>query len=95
MATLNGAKAMGIDHITGSLETGKAADITAVAFDELEAMPLYNPASQLVYSNNSHRVTHSWVNGKCLLRDRELQTLSEHEIITKAQRWQQKIADKQ
>jgi 5-methylthioadenosine/S-adenosylhomocysteine deaminase len=95
MATLNGAKAMGIDHITGSLEIGKAADIAAIAFDELEALPLYNPASQLIYSNHSHRATHSWVNGKCLLRDRELQTLSKHEIMTKAQRWQQKIADTQ
>jgi 5-methylthioadenosine/S-adenosylhomocysteine deaminase len=92
MATLNGAKAMGIDHLTGSLEAGKAADVIAIAFDELESLPLYNPASQLVYTQRSHRVTHSWVNGKCLMRDRQLQTLSEHEIITKAQRWQKKIA---
>ncbi|BFM16525.1 TRZ/ATZ family hydrolase [Maricurvus nonylphenolicus] len=92
MTTLNGAKAMGIDHVTGSLETGKAADVIAIAFDELESMPLYNPASQLVYAQRSHRITHSWVNGKCLMHDRQLQTLSEHEIITKAQRWQKKIA---
>ena len=50
MATLNGAKALGIDQITGSLAKGKAADITAIDLSEIETQPLFNPVSQIVYS---------------------------------------------
>ncbi|KAJ0346014.1 hypothetical protein COL154_013910, partial [Colletotrichum chrysophilum] len=50
MATLNGARALGIDHITGSLEAGKAADIIAVNLSSLETQPCYDVVSQLVYA---------------------------------------------
>jgi len=92
MVTLDGARAMGLESRIGSLEVGKAADITAVALDEVTAQPVYNPASQLVYSNSSHRVSHVWVNGKCLLQDGQLQTLNPHELVSKAQRWGAKIS---
>ncbi|KDO33263.1 hypothetical protein SPRG_02072 [Saprolegnia parasitica CBS 223.65] len=49
MATLNGAKAVGMDHIIGSLEVGKHADIVAVAADSIEMLPMYNAVSHLVY----------------------------------------------
>ncbi|MFI3119594.1 MAG: TRZ/ATZ family hydrolase, partial [Methylococcaceae bacterium] len=49
MATLNGAKALGIDHETGSLRVGKAADVVAINLDTLEAQPIYDPISHLVY----------------------------------------------
>jgi 5-methylthioadenosine/S-adenosylhomocysteine deaminase len=91
MATLNGAKALGIDAIVGSLEPGKRADITAVALDDLEMQPLYNPASQLVYTSAGHRVTHVWVNGQCLLSERVLQTMDETEIKGRAEQWRRKI----
>lgn len=91
MATLNGARALGLENRIGSLEPGKAADICAIAADELESIPLFNAASQLVYTRNSHRVTHVWVNGKMLLQERKLLTMAQHEIITKAQRWAQKL----
>ncbi len=91
MATLNGAKAMGLDHRIGSLESGKAADIVAIEIGELETLPLYNPASQLVYANNSHRVSHLWVNGRSLLKKGELQTLNTRELAVKARRWGEKI----
>lgn len=92
MATLNAAKALGIDSRTGSLEVGKAADISAVRMTELESLPLFKPLSQLIYTQSGSRVSHVWVNGRCLLAERKLQTLSEHEITTKARRWQEKIA---
>jgi 5-methylthioadenosine/S-adenosylhomocysteine deaminase len=75
MATINGAKALGIDDITGSLAVGKAADITAIDLSQLETRPLYNPVSQIVYAADRQQVTHVWCNGKALLKDRELQTL--------------------
>lgn len=91
MATLNGAKAMGMEDIIGSLEVGKSADITAVDMSELEAQPLYDPASQLVYTQNAHRVSHVWVAGKALLLSRQLQTLNERELLAKARWWRQQI----
>lgn len=92
MATFNGAQALGLDDIVGSLEVGKAADITAVDMSELEAQPLYDPASQLVYTQNAHRVSHVWVAGKALLLSRQLQTLNERELLAKARWWRQQIA---
>lgn len=92
MATLNGAKALGLDEHIGSLEIGKAADITAIDLGELAMQPVYNPASQLVYTHSGQAVTHVWVEGKCLLKNRELQTLNEREILGKANWWRKQIA---
>lgn len=91
MATLNGAKAMGIEDQVGSLEVGKAADITAIDMSELEAQPIYDPVSQLVYTNSAHRVSHVWVGGKALMLSRQLQTLNERELLAKARWWRQQI----
>lgn len=91
MATINGAKAMGIDDVTGSLEVGKDADMIAIKLDPLEQAPLYDPLSQLVYTHNGHRITHSWVQGKALMQNRELLTLNENEIIANTKQWQDRI----
>jgi 5-methylthioadenosine/S-adenosylhomocysteine deaminase len=91
MATINGAKALGIDDITGSLEVGKAADIIAIKLDPIDQQPMYDPISQLVYTHNGHRISHTWVNGKALMKERVLLTLNEKEIITNTQTWQETI----
>jgi 5-methylthioadenosine/S-adenosylhomocysteine deaminase len=92
MATLNGARALGQDEQIGSLEIGKSADITAIDLGELAMQPVYNPASQLIYTHSGQAVTHVWVEGKCLLKNRELQTLNEREILGKANWWRKQIA---
>lgn len=92
MATINGAKALGMEEKIGSLEVGKAADITAIDVGELEMQPLYNPVSQIVYTHAGQRVTHVWVEGKALLVERQLQTLNEREILGKAKWWRKQIA---
>ncbi len=92
MATINGAKALGWDDQIGSLETGKSADIIAVEIGSLSQKPLYNPASQLVYSNAGSQVTHSWVAGKALLRERSLVTLDEENLIRRADAWRNQIS---
>ena len=92
MATLNGAKALGMEEKIGSLEVGKFADITAIDLSGLGAQPLYNPASQLVYTHSGQAVTHVWVQGKALLSNRQLQTLDEREILGKANWWRKQIA---
>jgi 5-methylthioadenosine/S-adenosylhomocysteine deaminase len=91
MATINGAKALNIDDQVGSLEVGKVADIIAIALDELEQMPLYDAASTLVYTHNSHRVTHSWVQGRPLMVERRLLTMNQQEVMLKASHWQEKL----
>ncbi len=87
MATLNGAKALGISDRVGSLEVGKKADICAIGMSDLALQPIYNPVSQMVYCNNSQNVSHVWINGQTVMSDRALQTLNEAEIIANAQQW--------
>ena len=92
MATINAAKALRIDAVTGSLEAGKAADITAIDLSEPETQPLYNPLSQIIYAADRRQVTDVWCNGKRLLKDRELQTLDVEKIKRAAVAWGKKLA---
>ena len=94
MATLNGARALGIDDNTGSLEVGKLADITAFNFNDLSVQPVYNPVSQLIYAAGRNCVEHVWVGGKQLLHNRQLVRMDEQKIIAQAQYWAHKIAKK-
>lgn len=91
MATLNGAKALGLDDIIGSLTPGKSADFIALNLDELETLPLYHPISQIVYASSRNQVTDAWVAGKQLMKNRQLLTLDEEALKEKAKRWGRKI----
>lgn len=91
MATINGAKALGIDHLTGSLKTGKSADFIAVDLNQIETQPVYHPISQIVYATPRSQVTDVWVAGKQLMKNRQLLTLDEKELLKKAEIWRQKI----
>jgi 5-methylthioadenosine/S-adenosylhomocysteine deaminase len=87
MATLNGAKTLGIDHYTGSLTKGKAADLSAVNLDFIETLPVYHPISQIVYAASRQQITDVWVAGHRLLKNRMLTTLDENELKSKANKW--------
>ena len=91
MATINGAKALAWDNEIGSLESGKQADIIAVKIDSISQQPLYNPASQLIYTNSGSQVSHSWVAGKMLLENRKLCTINERSLIQTTEQWRKKI----
>lgn len=92
MATLNGARALGMaDHI-GSLEPNKWADLCAIELDRIETQPLYNALSQLVYSAGRHQVSDVWVAGRRLLEDRKLTTLDEAAVLASAHAWGQRLA---
>jgi 5-methylthioadenosine/S-adenosylhomocysteine deaminase len=93
MATINGAKALGIEEITGSLVPGKAADITAVDFSDLNLLPCYDPVSHLVYSVGREHVSHVWVNGRMLVKNKQLTTLNTSELKNRAVYWQERMAD--
>lgn len=93
MATINGAKAMGLESEIGSLEVGKAADITAIDLGGIENQPVYCPVSQIIYSAGRENVSNVWVAGQHLLKDRQLTTLDEKAILEKAHYWQDKIVN--
>ncbi|WP_018954057.1 TRZ/ATZ family hydrolase [Thioalkalivibrio sulfidiphilus] len=91
MATLNGARALGLGEETGSLVPGKAADVVAVDLGALESRPVYHPVSHLVYATGRQQVTHVWVAGKALLKDRRLTTLDLEAIQARAMAWQERL----
>ena len=91
MATLGGARALGLDEVTGSLQVGKAADIVAVDLGSLESQPLYHAISQLVYATGRDKVSDVWVAGRHLLKGRCLTTLDEQTLLEKAAAWRSKI----
>jgi len=92
MATLNGARALGLGDETGSLEKGKAADIVAVRLDDIECQPFYNVISQLVYATGRDKVSDVWVAGRQLLKERELLTVDATAVLARAQVWRNRIA---
>ena len=92
MATINGARALDRESETGSIETGKAADLIAVDLSALQTQPLYNPLSQLVYIDCSRQVSHVWVDGRLLVAGGKLLTLDQDQLLDKARYWQQKIS---
>lgn len=92
MATLGGAKALGLEQDIGSLSIGKQADMIAVDLSGPGMQPLYNPISQLVYAANGSEVRHSWVAGKQLVDDGELVTMDLEDILQRAKRWSTRIA---
>ncbi|WP_027910628.1 TRZ/ATZ family hydrolase [Pseudomonas sp. URMO17WK12:I4] len=92
MATLNGARALGLEGEIGSLELGKAADIVAFDLRGLAQQPVYDPVSQLIYTTSRHCVEHLWVAGKPLLDEGRLTRLDEARIIATTQQWGAKIA---
>jgi 5-methylthioadenosine/S-adenosylhomocysteine deaminase len=92
MATLNGARAMGIEADVGSLEVGKAADIVAFDLSGLAQQPVYDPVSQLIYATGRDCVKHLWVGGKQLLDDRRLTRQDEEQLCATAKAWGQRIS---
>ncbi len=92
MATINGARALGIDDRAGSLETGKAADLIAVNLNHIATQPLYDPRSALIYAASRQQVEHVWVAGRCLLSHGQLTTLDETDLLDRAREWGKKIA---
>lgn len=94
LATINGAKAMGLENTIGSIEPGKDADLTAVDLSGLQHQPVYDPISQLVYTQVGHKVSHVWVKGKTLLDNYKLKPFSETELKQKAHKWQAKLSTK-
>ncbi len=94
MATIHGARAMGLQDKIGSLEVNKQADIIAVDLSDIESQPVYDPVSQLAYTACAHQVKEVWIGGQHVLQDRQPLHLNMSELCEKATQWGQKIAAK-
>lgn len=92
LATLNAARALGMDAMIGSLVAGKQADVIALDLNRPETQPVYDPIAQIVYSADRTQVTDVWVAGRQLLRDRELLTVNESEALARAAEWAARLA---
>src|SRR5688572_25345433 len=87
IATLSGARALGLEKQTGSLEAGKRADLVVVATAGARMTPLYNPVSHLVYAARGEDVRTVMVNGRVLMRDRRMLTLDENAVLAEARKF--------
>ncbi len=91
MATLGGARVLGLEEVTGSLTPGKDADLIMVELKQPHLTPLYDPYSHLVYAAGAGDVRQVMVQGRWLMQDRQLLTLDWGSIKARARRWAQKI----
>jgi 5-methylthioadenosine/S-adenosylhomocysteine deaminase len=85
MATIDGAKVLGLEKITGSLEVGKRADLIVIDTHKPHLVPMYNPYSHLVYAVSGNDVKHSIIDGKIVMEERRLLTLDLEDIIEQSQ----------
>jgi 5-methylthioadenosine/S-adenosylhomocysteine deaminase len=92
MATINGAKALGLDEVCGSLRIGKSADVIAIDLSYLETQPLYCPVSQIVYAASRQQVSDVWVAGQRLLKQRQLMTIDKTALLVRVAKWQERLA---
>lgn len=91
LATIEGARALGLDGQIGSLEPGKRADVIAVSMTSARQTPMYDPLSHLVYVTRGDDVRTTIVNGKVLMRDRKVLTLNEADILSEARAFAVKV----
>jgi len=91
MATLNGAQALGMADKIGSLEAGKYADMIAINLNAVETAPAFDPISHVVYAAGREQVEHVWVNGRHVLKQRQLATVDYAAWLQRAEAWRHKV----
>jgi 5-methylthioadenosine/S-adenosylhomocysteine deaminase len=91
MATIRGARALGLSKEIGSLEAGKRADLIFIRVTEPHAQPMFNVYSQLVYALKGSDVRHVMVNGRLVVRDRNVLTLDRAMVLKAAAAWREKL----
>jgi 5-methylthioadenosine/S-adenosylhomocysteine deaminase len=93
MATIGGARVLGMEKKIGSLEAGKLADFITISLANAHAVPLYNVYSQIAYATKAADVEDVFVNGRAIVRNRHMLTLNEQEIFEHARHWQRRIQE--
>ncbi|MGE5359570.1 MAG: amidohydrolase family protein, partial [Bacteroidales bacterium] len=93
MATIRGARALGMERLIGSLEAGKRADLITISMKGARQTPMYNAVSHLVYVSKGDDVQNSIVNGRVLMRARRVTTLNEPQVLADARAMAGKVRD--
>jgi len=93
LATIGGARALHMEAQIGSLEAGKRADLVVVSMRAARQTPMYDPISHLVYATRGDDVTTTIVNGKILMKDRQVRTLDRASVIADANRLAARVRD--
>jgi 5-methylthioadenosine/S-adenosylhomocysteine deaminase len=91
MATLDAARALGLDARIGSLLPGKQADLVALNLSTLPMSPCYDPVSHLVYCASRHDVSDVWIGGRRVVESRRCTTLNEQELVARASHWRERL----
>jgi len=94
LATINGAKAMGIQNEVGSIETGKKADFIMIDLDKPHLQPVWNPVATLVLSANGSDVDTVVIDGKIIMQGRKVLTLDEEVILSEIRERKERLAKK-
>jgi 5-methylthioadenosine/S-adenosylhomocysteine deaminase len=92
MATLGGARALGMEDQLGSLEPGKRADLIVVDVGAPRLHPMFDPVSHLVYAAKGADVRHSVIEGRVVMRDRRVLTLDEAAVLEETERYRKQVA---
>lgn len=92
MATINGAKALGLGDQIGSIEIGKRADLVLMNLQSLHTLPNYDPVSAIVYAAQPENVETALIDGKVVMSNRELLTLDEHQVMAEAENQARRFA---
>jgi 5-methylthioadenosine/S-adenosylhomocysteine deaminase len=87
MATINGARALGKDNITGSIEVHKSADIVCIDIDNAQCQPVYDPFSYIVHSMNRQRIRHVIINGRIVLNNGETTTIDSARLMDNVKKY--------
>ena len=93
MATLGGAKALGLEQNTGSIEAGKHADLACVDLNNLNTQPVYDVVSQLVYAVRSDQVSDVWVGGRHQLDNGRFSHIDSDGVRARCNEWRERIAE--
>jgi 5-methylthioadenosine/S-adenosylhomocysteine deaminase len=93
MATLGGARALGLEQSTGSIEAGKLADLACVDLSGINSQPVYDVVSQLVYAVRADQVTDVWVGGRHQLDNGRFAHIDTDGLLARCNEWRERIAE--
>ena len=91
MATLEGARTLGLGEVTGSLEPGKWADLCCIDLRAARSWPVHDPATAVVYAASAQQVTDTWVAGRQLLAQGHLRYIDESAVLERAEAWRERL----
>ena len=92
MATIEGARALGLESLIGSIEVGKSADLIAIDTATPSMRPLHDMHAQLIHTDAARHVTHCWIAGQCLLADGKHTRVDVHRALAQADSWKERLS---